>query len=152
MAQQNSITRPKVNPKPSHQRRGVGCVSMIELILSVMEPNVCPGRGSDCRSSGVVGSSFGLRSAIRSAIGSAIGTPGSDSSAPPDRSFAAACSGRPTSHSSAARLRACATWLLPIVHIAEHDRVGRTGRLAGGHDFAVAHGAIFVLGVDLAPR
>ncbi len=36
-----------------------------------------------------------------------------------------------------------------IVDVAEDDRLGGAGRLAGGLDVAVAHLAVFLLGVDL---
>jgi hypothetical protein len=39
--------------------------------------------------------------------------------------------------------------VLGIVAVAEDDRLGRAGLLAGGHDLAVAHRAVLALGVDL---
>src|SRR5207249_3354095 len=38
-----------------------------------------------------------------------------------------------------------------VVEVTEDDRVGWTGRLAGGYDLAVANGAALLLGLDAGP-
>ena len=129
-------------PKPSHQPRGVGRVSTIALILSVTEPKRVARRddsavalpasagGSSVRV-GSVSSPCLLR--LELGVGVAQRRPGT--------SCAAACSARPAGRSCSGASFQLRDLAVRIVEVAEDDRLGRAGRLAGGQDLAVARSA-----------
>ena len=129
--------------EPAERRRAAS--RTIALILSVTEPNVWPGAMTGGASASATAAMRIHRVSCPSRLGHVARAPGSGCAAPPDTSCAAACSARRAARSCAARPCSLRHAAVRIVQVAEDDRVGRAGLLAGGHDLAVADRAVLAL-------
>src|SRR2546430_5673506 len=133
----------KAAAKPKNQPRGVRRVRTIVLILSVIEAKVWPGSmtgaGPAAARPGVCGrsgcTSGGLRVGV--ADGREVRRPGAGVELPEEGVVALVG----LQASDPARR---------VVDVAEDDGLGRTDRLAGGHDLAVADWSVLLLGGDAA--
>src|SRR5690242_10862021 len=144
MQKNRTSTSAKETAKPIYQNRGVRPVKTIELILSVIDPKVCspPMSGNELSASVDWFCGFGsMRLAVvdlRIGIfqlgpvrGPRLGVQLGQQAVVQRQRFQF---DHPT---------------LRIVAIAKDDCLGRTSLLAGGHDLAVAHLAIFFFRADL---
>src|SRR5262249_20937199 len=117
--------------KPTYQPRGEGCRSTIALILSVTDANVCPGASTACPSSSP-GRSRGSDAMVRLRLDLGVRVP-------QPRQVRRARAGVQLSQNPVVPRIGLelGDLALGVIDVAEDDRAGRAGRLAGGDNFAV---------------